>query len=237
MLSGGFVKIHRSIAEWRWYKDANTFRVFVHLLLSANYEPHDFEEITVQRGQLVTSYSSLSQQLGLSIQNVRTALNHLKSTGEITVNQHTKYSVITVQNYDTYQVTNIEANNQLTGSQQATNKQLTTMEEGIRRNNKDKKDNNISEKPALHCYGEYKHIRLSDEQYEKLIADYGEDKIKNIIQRCDEYCQANGKTYRDYNLTIRNWLRRDEEQHGRHEERSSNDDDKRQAFRQCAEHF
>ncbi len=89
----------------------------------------------------------------------------------------------------------------------------------------------------MHCYGEYKHIRLTDEQHEKLIADFGEDKIAEMIRRCDEYCQVSGKTYRDYNLTIRNWLRKDEERHGEHKGKLANDDDKRQAFRQCAEHY
>lgn len=98
-----FIKIDRNITRWRWYKDANTLQVFLHLIINANISDHDFEGITVHRGQLVTSYPSLADSLNLTIRNVRTALDHLKSTGEVTVTRCPKYSLITVVNYDLYQ--------------------------------------------------------------------------------------------------------------------------------------
>ena len=98
-----FIKIDRNIMRWRWYKDANTVRVFLHLILNANISDHDFENITVHRGQLVTSQKSLSNDLGLTIKQIRTALEHLKSTGEVAVTQYPKYSLITVLSYASYQ--------------------------------------------------------------------------------------------------------------------------------------
>ena len=70
------------------------------------------------------------------------------------------------------------------------------------------------EKPVFHKFGEYKHVKLTDEQYSKLIADYGEAMISEYIRKADEYCQQNGKNYKDYNLTIRNWIRKDVEKNG-----------------------
>ena len=98
-----FIKIDRNITRWRWYKDANTLRVFLHLIIHANISDHDFEDITVHRGQIITSYPSLADSLNLTIRNVRTALDHLKTTGEVTVARYPKYSLITVVNYDLYQ--------------------------------------------------------------------------------------------------------------------------------------
>ena len=66
-----------------------------------------------------------------------------------------------------------------------------------------------SPKPQKHKYGEYKHVLLTDEQYSKLINDYGEKTVKTYIQKVDEYCQQYGRSYNDYNLTIRKWLRKD----------------------------
>ena len=66
-----------------------------------------------------------------------------------------------------------------------------------------------NKKPAFHKYGEYRHIRLTDEQYSKLIEDFGENIISRYIRECDEYCQQHSKHYKDYNLTLRNWIRRD----------------------------
>lgn len=64
-------------------------------------------------------------------------------------------------------------------------------------------------KPVRHKYGEYNHVLLTDEQYSKLIDDYSETTVKEYIRKVDEYCQQYGKSYNDYNLTIRNWIRRD----------------------------
>lgn len=59
--------------------------------------------------------------------------------------------------------------------------------------------------PTKHKYGEYQHVLLTDAQYEKLIADFGEDAVSGGIKKVDEHCQLNGKTYRDYNLALRKW--------------------------------
>lgn len=72
-----------------------------------------------------------------------------------------------------------------------------------------------TKKPARHKYGEYKHVMLTDEQYSKLIADFGEVKTTDYIRQCDEYCEQHGKHYSNYNLTIRKWIKRDEEKGGR----------------------
>lgn len=98
-----FVKIDRNIMRWRWYKDANTVRVFLHLILNANVSDHDFENITIHRGQLATSQKTLSDDLGLSIKQIRTALEHLKATGEVAVTKYPKFSLITVLSYASYQ--------------------------------------------------------------------------------------------------------------------------------------
>lgn len=65
------------------------------------------------------------------------------------------------------------------------------------------------QKPTRHKYGEYNHVLLTDEQYSNLIGDYSETVVKKYIKKVDEYCQQYGKSYNDYNLTIRNWLRKD----------------------------
>ena len=124
-----YVKISRKILEWEWYKDVNTKVVFFHILLKANWKNGRFQGMEIPRGSFVTSYQSLAEETGLTVMNVRTAIKHLKLTQEITVSQHSKFSVITVKNYDAYQTANKVANNQLTGNQQATNRQLTTIEE------------------------------------------------------------------------------------------------------------
>ena len=104
----GYVKIHRKILEWGWYKDINTFRLFIHMLLKANWKDGQFKGTTVPRGSFVSSIDKLSEETVLTKREIRTAISHLKSTGEVTVKTTNKYSVFTVQNYNLYQTLDIQ---------------------------------------------------------------------------------------------------------------------------------
>lgn len=99
----GFIKLHRSMLDWGWYRDGSTARVFLHLLLTANWEASDYLGRRVERGQAVFGLQSLGKQTNLSIQQVRTALKHLQSTNEITLETTNQYSMATVANFGKYQ--------------------------------------------------------------------------------------------------------------------------------------
>lgn len=71
-----------------------------------------------------------------------------------------------------------------------------------------KKKSDVAEKPQRHKYGEYKHVLLTGEQYSRLVQDFGAKTVDQYIKEVDEYCQQYGKSYSDYNLTIRNFIRR-----------------------------
>lgn len=117
----GWIKIHRKILDWEWYGDDNVFRVFFHLLLTVNHEPKRWRGIDIKVGQIITGRQSLAQQLGLSEQQIRTALNKLKSTNEITIVSTKQYSIITIQKWKNYQeVTSKSTNEQPTSNQRAT---------------------------------------------------------------------------------------------------------------------
>lgn len=58
-------------------------------------------------------------------------------------------------------------------------------------------------------YGEYKHVLLTGTQYARLVKEFGAKKTDEYIRKVDEYCQQFGKSYKDYNLTIRKFMRDD----------------------------
>ena len=125
MLEGGFVRVYRSILKWEWYDDINTKTVFLHLILTANYEPKKWHGKVIQRGQRVYSRAKLAAELKMSERNVRTAVKHLISTGEVTSEGMSQYSIITIKNYDLYQ----QATGEVTSDRPATDQRPTTMEE------------------------------------------------------------------------------------------------------------
>jgi hypothetical protein len=102
-MSEGYIKLSRNMLKWRWVSTPNTAYIFILLLLKANFKDLDFEGITVHRGQLVTSLPKLASQSNLTINQVRTAISHLISTGEITSKSYPKFRVITIVKYSEYQ--------------------------------------------------------------------------------------------------------------------------------------
>lgn len=128
-----WIKIDRNILRWGWYKDNNTKALFIHLLLMANIKPNMFMGVQIGRGELATSYKSLSEQTGLTYKQVRTALEHLKWTGEAAVKKHPKFSVISIVNYDLYQsqpANRTAINRQSSGNQSATIKEYKNGKNG-----------------------------------------------------------------------------------------------------------
>src|SRR3990167_8959241 len=129
--------------------------LFQHLIRRANHKPKKWQGIVVEQGQLVTSQTSLKVQTGISRQSLRTCLDRLKSTGEITIQTTNIYSLISICNYKTYQdyddksnqLTNQPTNQRLTSEQPATNQQLTTNNNnnnGTMTNNENKKKKRAS---------------------------------------------------------------------------------------------
>lgn len=136
-----YIKLFRKMLSWEWYKDTNTTRVFLHILLKANYKPSKYKGHDVGAGECVFGRKQWSEDLGLSEQQVRTALSHLKSTNEITMRATNKFSIIKVEKWAFWQIeeggaTNRVTNN-LTNKQPTSNQQVTTSKESKKVKNKE----------------------------------------------------------------------------------------------------
>jgi hypothetical protein len=129
-MSIGFIKLHRKLTQWEWYSDINTTRLFTHLLLMSNYEPKKWRGIEIGRGEYLTSTVKLPKETGLTRQQIRTSLNRLKSTNEITIKSTSKYSIVKLENYCLYQGKEVadQPTKQPT-NKPASNQQLTTTKE------------------------------------------------------------------------------------------------------------
>ena len=99
----GFIKLYRQVMKWEWYDDANTFRLFIHLLLKANYEDAQWRGLTIKRGQLFTSIGHLSHELKISNKAIRIALDKLTKTKEVASKGASNGTMITICKYDSYQ--------------------------------------------------------------------------------------------------------------------------------------
>jgi len=103
MIMCGWIKLHRKFTEWEWYTDLNTSRVFMHLLLVANYKDSNHRGVLIKRGQKLTSYASLGKQCGLTPKQIRRSINNLVFTGELGSVRAGNGLLLTIIKYDSYQ--------------------------------------------------------------------------------------------------------------------------------------
>ena len=59
-------------------------------------------------------------------------------------------------------------------------------------------------------YGEYKNIRLTDEEYQRL-TDKLQGHTDTMIEKLSRYIKSSGKIYQDHYVTILNWYEQDKE--------------------------
>lgn len=213
MTENGFIKLHRKFREWEWSSKPKMVALFIHLLLSANYESSRFQGHEIPRGSLVAGLLALSEATGISFQSLRTCLEKLKQTGEITVKSTNHFSIISVCNYERYQSREIEINKPITNDQQTDNKRITTSEELKKLR---KEENNTKPiNPAHRECSELLKSRILERRQQKIddgtFVDWDKsvrlmvekehrttDDIKTLINEChDMPPRSNGFTWAD----------------------------------------
>ena len=212
----GFLRISRNIVDWDWYTDANTFRVFMHLLFTANYKDNNYKGVEVKRGQVVTSRMEIAKALRMSEQNVRTSLSHLKSTSEITSKSTNKLTIITICKYDSWQdftsESNQQTNHELTDN--LTINQPTIEEESNKNNNnnnnKEKEDTKVSPKKKSSRF-----IKPTVEEVDAFVKKNGYHiDAENFVNYYESKGWVVGKApMKDWEAACRTWEKKWKENH------------------------
>ena len=99
-----YLKLFRKMLTWEWYGDTNTTRVFLHILLNAQYQPSRLNGHEIGAGECAFGYRAWAKELGLSVQQVRTAIKHLISTHEITMRTTQQGSIIRLEKWGIWQI-------------------------------------------------------------------------------------------------------------------------------------
>lgn len=125
-MSEGFITLHRSVQKhWIW-DEPEALKFWMALLMQANWEAKttlfNKQLITVERGQVVFGRKVWSERLKISEMKLRRYLDQLKEEGMINQQTTSRYSLITVLNYNDHQ----SINQQTTSKQPARNQLVTT---------------------------------------------------------------------------------------------------------------
>lgn len=195
--NGDFVKIHRKLRDWGWFKDAKTLQLFLYFLLEARWKDGERFGVAVKRGQLLTGRKEIEKNTGMTQQEIRTRITRLKSTNEITSKSTNQYTLITVVKYEEYQSKekNQPANqpaNQPTDNQRITNDQPLPKKE-----RKERKANAFQEgtTPSLDVIKNYVNeqgLSVDAERFYDYYSDLG-------------WRDKNGKPVRSWRAKLKYW--------------------------------
>lgn len=134
----GFIKLQRKLTQWEWYDDIPTKVLFLHLLLTVNWKDKKWRGVEIKRGQILTGVPTLAEQTNLSQMQVRRALSNLTDTKEINRQTTSRYSIITLNNYNEYQKNNSQTTGITTDEQQTDNTQATGKQQLLKKDKEDK---------------------------------------------------------------------------------------------------
>lgn len=143
-----------------------------------------------QTGILEHSQRFYAARWGWSRQRVRSFQKYLQNEGMITTHPTTHLTTqIKIQNYKKFH-----------------DKQPTQQP------TQQPKDKNIKNINTKDIYAELKNVRLTKEEYSKLVHKFGEPKTIDYIERLSEYLASKGKKYKSHYATILSWSRKDDKE-------------------------
>ena len=131
-----------------------------------------YQDVHLVPGEFIFGRHKASQETGLSERKIRTAIDSLRKRQNLTIKTTNKYSIISIVNWAIYQD---ETTSNMTSKRPANDQQTTT-------DKKVKKDKNIKKG----IYGEFKNVKLTDEEYQKLI-DKVNSKLPKLIEALSSY--------------------------------------------------
>lgn len=178
-----YVKLLRKLLSWEWHDQPETLSVFVHCLLLASHKQTNWRGIKLMPGQFISGRHKLAETCGLSERQVRTCLDRLKATNEVTSKKTSKYTVFTVTNWKFYQQ-----------SDQQNVRRATSNRPAIDHNQEGKEGK------------EYIYPVASD--FDAFVNKHGiKANIEDEIQKCIDWHTSKGTDVKCWKATVRTWLR------------------------------
>jgi len=112
----GFVKIWRKILDAGWIKNHKLCAFWLWCLLKATHKEFNaivgLQTVHLLPGQFIFGLLKASDETALSIREIRTILEFLKKSENVTIKTTNKFSIITVINWSIYQGDISESDNQ-----------------------------------------------------------------------------------------------------------------------------
>lgn len=145
----GWICLHRKILQNPICNKPDYFSLFITLLLLSNHQDNciivNNSKTLIKRGQLLTSRLKLSQITGIQESKIERILKYLKSEQQIEQQNLVIGRLITIINYDTYQISEQQNEHGMNSERTANEQRVNT----INNNNNVNNDNKSVRQPQF----------------------------------------------------------------------------------------
>lgn len=212
---GGYIKIFRQIKDWAHFQEPSVLLVWLWLLVSVNFKDGYFHGKLVKKGEIITSFRKISEETGLSVNTIRSCLDKLKMSGEITQkksenSQISQYTHIVVNQFIKYQSVSMVDTSTDTLVDTLTDTPTDTPTDTNRR-----KKRNIRKEDIIIDNGDKspKRAKFQKPTLQELQEFAFAENLMNVdCNRFFDYYESNGwkvgrNAMKDWRATLRNWNR------------------------------
>ena len=210
-MNNGYIKLYRKLLDSQIFTNAALLKVFIWCLLKANHKGRwvpvqtgrGNTEVYVGPGKFIYGRNASAKSLLMKPDTVRFRMSKLQDMQILTIQATTHYSIISINNWNTYQVTEKLNASQIT-RQLPGNYQPTT----TNKNDKNVKEKRAAKKQAV------KTLPPDSIQFTETHRKIANQSNASLQDEWDKYCDwahAKGEKRVDHNRAFNNWLRKCQE--------------------------
>jgi len=115
-MNRGYVRLWRKSLDAGWIKNHKLWAFWTWCLLKASHKGVyiivGYQKVNLLPGQFVFGRKKASKETGLTEREIRTIIDFLKTSGNLTIKSTNKFSIITIVNWRTYQADEVDNDQQ-----------------------------------------------------------------------------------------------------------------------------
>lgn len=120
-----YIKLFRKLLNSPIFENEKALKIWIWCLLKATHKERlqlvGQQEVTLQKGQFVFGRKKASEELKMTESTIYKYIKLLEKLQMISINSNNKFSVITVEKWEEYQIEELKDNNKVTTKEQQSN--------------------------------------------------------------------------------------------------------------------
>ena len=209
-MENGWIKLYRCSLDSRVFQNEGLLKVWIWCLLKANHSTQWVSlrtgkgsiEVECKNGQFIFGRNVAAKELDMKPDTVRKRMAKLKSIENITIKSTNQYSIITIMNWDTYQLEDKKSTNQSAKQIPSKRQANTTNKNEKNENNENKISRGKTNAPESFTPSEKLLEYFNKEAYWK-------ENSQDLIDACFDHHRSKGNKMVDWEAAIKTWCRND----------------------------